>query len=106
MSLNQIDEANSFNAVRSFLKSINLFRGCTLDVQIVVQSDVGRHSMNDSLEISFYEREAIYTFYSNCFYSYTKTNKIKSSEYLFKWDEVNNELFTFHDNAKIKIKRK
>lgn len=97
----------SFNAIRSFLAEREHFNGGYLPVEIIVDSPMGKHPMNDELEISFYELNAIYTLHSNCFYLYTSATKIRSSEYLFEFNESTEELFTFHNGIKISFfKRK
>lgn len=96
----------SFNAIRSFLAEKEYFKSGYLPVEIIIDSSIGKHYMKDDLEISFYELNAIYNFYSNCFHSYIKTTKICSSDYLFEFNESTKELFTFHEDIKISIKKR
>lgn len=97
----------SFIAIRSFLGTKENYRGGFFNVTVTIDNGEFKHEMNDRLEITFYEADAIYTLYSNCFYECTKTSKIESSDYLFKWNAITKELFTTHHNSsKIIIKRK
>jgi len=96
----------SFIAIRSFLGGKENYRGGFFKTTITIDNGEFKHEMNDRIEITFYEVDAIFTLYSNCFYECTKTSKIKSSDYLFEWDESKKELFTNHNSKKIIIKRK
>lgn len=96
----------SFIAIRSFLEVKENYRGGLFDVTVAIDNRKFKHEMNDRIEVTFYEADAIYTLYSNCFYECTKTSKIESSDYLFEWDGITKELFTHHNSSKILIKRK
>lgn len=98
-----MDDINSFNAIRDFLDSKELYRGGFATVQIMVESEKGRHFMKDTVEFVFNETYAYYTLYSKCFYSYLKTDKLKSSEQIFLWDEKEKKLFVQLKNIKIEI---
>jgi len=96
----------SFIAIRNFLEVKENYRGGFFSVTVTIDNGEFKHEMNDRLEITFYEADAIFTLYSNCFYECTKTSKIESSDYLFEWNETTKELFTQHSSSKIIIKRK
>lgn len=104
MPLTNDEVINSFNAIRDFLPTNKLHSIYYLKAKIIITSEIGRHQMNDMLELELDIYNAIYTFYSNCFYHYTKLTKLRSSEYVFTWDDTNKELFTFHDKNKIAFK--
>ncbi len=101
-----MDVINSFNSIRDFLDSKELYRGCFLTVQIMVESEKGRHFMNDTIEFVFNETYAYYTIYSKCFYSYIKTDKLKSSEHIFILNEKEKKLFIQLKDVKIEMTKK
>jgi hypothetical protein len=107
MELTKLEKAESYNAVRSFLKTKDLYYGCnSLEIDLVFQNDTIRHPMNETLEIVYIEQQAIYKFYCNSFYSCKLPNPVWTSFQLFQWNELEDYLFTFHNEYKIIFKRK
>jgi hypothetical protein len=107
MDLTQLEKANSFGAVRSFLKSNDRYKGCSLPVELIFQKEGMPFSINETIEVEYKEFEGAYVISCRCnsFASFGIQKYLWSNYQLFQFDKSMDLLHTSYNGCNVTIKK-